>query len=76
LDGQERISQERIRPAWLAGKLMPFDQASSDAANILAETKRPTFHKKSPILKVITSGHTPSLLPNLFVAYGLLPVLI
>ena len=52
---------------------LPFDQASSDTALIVAATKRPTFHKNYPILKVNTLGYTPTLLPNLFVACGLLP---
>ena len=53
---------------------LPFDQASPDAAIIVAATWRPTIHINSPHLKVNTSRYTPSLLPNLFVACGLLPV--
>ena len=69
--GHEKNSQERQRTLWLEwASSLPFDQASSDAAIIVAATNIPTFHKNSPHPKVNTLGHTPSLLPNLFVAYG------
>ena len=72
LDGQEKISQVRLRSVWLETKLTAFRSSLPTRSYHRSSDLKTNYPPKSPYLKVNTLGHTPSLLPNLFVACGLL----
>ena len=73
MDGQEKISQVRLRSSLLEGKLTAFRSSLPRRSNHHSSDLKTNYPRKFSHLKVNTSRYTPSLLPNLFVACGLLP---
>jgi len=73
LVGQEKTTQVRPRSPWLESKLTAFRSSLSRRSYHRSSDLRTNFPRKFSPIKVNTSRYTPSLLPFLFVASGLLP---
>ncbi len=74
MGGQEKISQVRLILPWQEGKLTAFRSSLPRRSYHCSSNLKTNYPQKFSHLKVNTLTYTPSLLPNLFVACGLLPV--
>ncbi len=73
LVGRELTTQVRPRSPWLESKLTAFRSSLLRRSYHRSSDLKTNYPQKFSLLKLNTLGYTPSLLPKLFVACGLLP---